>query len=128
MSYITRSLGRSERLIYRAHFPFFYHVVAWGRSGGLGARDARGGCQRIWLAGVIILLAGGAFFLGVLVPIWTTEIGVTNQRFIFERGLIWRTTQKLQLRAIEEVNLDQGLLRALAQAAGAGACGRHAPP
>jgi hypothetical protein len=110
MSYITRSLGRSERLIYRAHFPFFYHVLAWGVLvvsvlGTLAAIANGYG----WL-GAIILLAGGAIFLGVLVPIWTTEIGVTNQRFIFKRGLIWRTTQELQLRAIEEVNLDQGLL------------------
>ena len=44
-----------------------------------------------------------------LLPIWTTEIGVTDQRLIFKRGLLWRTTQELQLRAIEEVNLDQGL-------------------
>ena len=55
-------------------------------------------------------LAGVAVFLGVLVPIWTTEIGVTNQRLIYKRGLIWRKTQELQLRAIEEVKLDQGLL------------------
>jgi hypothetical protein len=44
------------------------------------------------------------------VPIWTTEIGVTNQRFIFKRGLPWRTTQELRPRAIEDVNREQGLL------------------
>jgi hypothetical protein len=49
-------------------------------------------------------------FLGILVPIWTTEIGVTNERAIFKRGLLWRATQALQLRAIEEVALEQGLL------------------
>jgi len=27
-----------------------------------------------------------------------------------KRGLLWRSTQELQLRAIEEVNLEQGLL------------------
>jgi uncharacterized membrane protein YdbT with pleckstrin-like domain len=35
---------------------------------------------------------------------------VTNQRVIFKRGLIWRSTHELQLRAIEEVNLEQDLL------------------
>ena len=49
-------------------------------------------------------------FSGCFIPIWTTEIGVTNQRLIYKRGLIWRKTQELQLRAIEEVKLDQGLL------------------
>jgi len=57
-----------------------------------------------------MVLLGVVAFLGILVPIWTTEIGVTNQRFIFKRGLLWRSTQELQLRAIEEVNLEQGLL------------------
>ena len=60
--------------------------------------------------GGVLALAGVAVFLGVLIPIWTTEIGVTNQRLIYKRGLIWRKTQELQLRAIEEVKLDQGLL------------------
>ena len=49
-------------------------------------------------------------FLTIMGPLWTTEIGVTNQRFIFKRGLIWRATHELQLRAIEEVNLQQDLL------------------
>jgi Bacterial PH domain len=53
---------------------------------------------------------GIAAFVAIMKPLWTTEIGVTNQRFIYKRGWLWRTTQELQLRAIEEVNLDQGLL------------------
>ena len=43
-------------------------------------------------------------------PIWATEVGVTNQRFIYKRGILWRTTQELQLRAIEEVDLRQSVL------------------
>jgi uncharacterized membrane protein YdbT with pleckstrin-like domain len=49
-------------------------------------------------------------FLAIMLPIWTTEIGVTSQRFIYKRGLLWRSTHELQLRAIEEVNLEQSLL------------------
>ncbi len=45
-----------------------------------------------------------------MIPLWTTEIGVTTQRLIYKRGLLWRSTQELQLRAIEEVTLEQGLL------------------
>src|SRR5204862_6809215 len=56
------------------------------------------------------VLAAAAAFLAIMGPIWTTEIGVTNQRLIYKRGLLWRSTQELQLRAIEEVNLEQGLL------------------
>ena len=60
--------------------------------------------------GLGLLLVGLASFVAFMVPLWTTEIGVTNQRFIYKRGWLWRATQELQLRAIEEVNLEQGLL------------------
>ena len=49
-------------------------------------------------------------FVSLMFPIWTTEIGVTTQRLIYKRGFFWRTTREFQLRAIEEVNLEQGLL------------------
>jgi hypothetical protein len=110
MSYIERSLGQSERLIYRAHFPWFYPATAWALligavlGGILAYANAYG-----WL-GFGFLLAGLASFLAIMAPLWTTEIGVTNQRFIYKRGWLSRTTQELQLRAIEEVNLEQGLL------------------
>jgi membrane protein YdbS with pleckstrin-like domain len=110
MGYIEHSLGRSETLLYRARFPVFYSMAAWGvlLAAVLGALlvDASG-YGPWWIA---MVLVGVAVFFAILVPIWTTEIGVTNQRFIFKRGLLWRSTQELQLRAIEEVNLEQGLL------------------
>src|SRR5262249_39571824 len=110
MGYIEHSLARSETLLYRARFPAFYFVAAWGvlLASVLGALlvDASG-YGPLWIG---MVLLGVVAFLGILVPIWTTEIGVTNQRFIFKRGLLWRSTQELQLRAVEEVNLEQGLL------------------
>lgn len=110
MSYIEHTLGEAETLLYRARFPWFHGAGGWtalvlglligviAYANGFGA------------VGGVLALAGVAVFLGVLVPIWTTEIGVTNQRLIYKRGLIWRKTQELQLRAIEEVKLDQGLV------------------
>jgi len=110
MGYIERSLGRAETLLYRARFPAFYFVAAWGSllAAVLGALLAF--ASGYGPLGLGVLLLGMAAFLGILVPIWTTEIGVTNQRLVFKRGLLWRSTQELQLRAIEEVNLEQGLL------------------
>jgi len=110
MSYIVHSLGRNETLLYRAQYPAFYHVGGWGvlAVAVLGtALSVVGGYG--WL-GAVVLVAGLLCFVGILMPIWTTEIGVTTQRFIFKRGLLWRKSQELQLRAIEEVNLDQSLL------------------
>ncbi len=61
-----------------------------------------------WL-GWIALAAGAVLFLLVMVPMWTQEIGVTNERIIYKRGLFARATSEMQLRSIEEVNLSQGL-------------------
>jgi membrane protein YdbS with pleckstrin-like domain len=110
MGYIEHSLARSETLLYRARFPAFYFVAAWAvlLASVLGALLVEPSAYGPLWIGMVLL--GVVAFLGILVPIWTTEIGVTNQRFIFKRGLLWRSTQELQLRAIEEVNLEQGLL------------------
>jgi uncharacterized membrane protein YdbT with pleckstrin-like domain len=110
MSYIEHSLGEAETLLYRARFPWFYGAGGWAVLvlGGLAGIVAY--ANGLGLVGGVLALVGLVVFLGILMPIWTTEIGVTNQRLIYKRGLIWRKTQELQLRAIEEVNLDQGLL------------------
>ncbi len=110
MSYIKRSLGRSETLLYRARFPWFYSAAGWAAVIALSAAAlvaSASGNPEI-AAGLVV--AGLVVFATIMLPLWTTEIGVTNQRFIFKRGLIWRSTHELQLRAIEEVNLEQGVI------------------
>jgi uncharacterized membrane protein YdbT with pleckstrin-like domain len=110
MSYIEHSLGQSESLRYRAHFPWFYGGSGWALLFVSAILAAVAEWSGYGLLAVAFLLAGLSLLLLIMVPIWTTEIGVTDQRFIFKRGLLWRSTQELQLRAIEEVNLEQGLL------------------
>jgi uncharacterized membrane protein YdbT with pleckstrin-like domain len=110
MSYIQHSLGQSEQLLYRARFPWFYAAGAWAALLGLIACGAIAYTHDYGGLAAVFLLAGVSTFLAVMGPIWTTEIGVTSQRLIYKRGLLWRSTQELQLRAIEEVNLEQGLL------------------
>jgi uncharacterized membrane protein YdbT with pleckstrin-like domain len=53
---------------------------------------------------------GVVIFLAIMIPIWTTEIGVTNQRVIYKKGLISRQTSEIQLGSIEEVSLNQDIL------------------
>ena len=55
-------------------------------------------------------IAGLLFFLFIMVPVWTTEIAVTNHRVIFKRDLLRRDVSDLQLRSIEQVGFKQGLL------------------
>jgi hypothetical protein len=110
MSYIEHSLAHSEHLIYRAHFPWFYPATAWALLIGTALGGSIAFASGYGWFGLGLLLAGLALFVAIMLPLWATEIGVTNQRFIYKRGWLWRATQELQLRAIEEVNLEQGLL------------------
>src|SRR5262249_55876884 len=57
--------------------------------------------------------AGVSMFLLVMLPVWTTEIAVTNHRLIYKRGLFRRLAADLQLRAIEQVGLEQGFFARL---------------
>jgi len=109
MSYIRNSLGANETLHYLAHFHWSKYAAAYGAlivSAILGIIVAY---NSPWLA-LLPPLVGLAIFLAIMVPIWATEIGVTNQRIIYKTGLVSRSTSELQLRSIEEVNMDQTVL------------------
>ena len=114
MSYIDESLAPNEALIYRARFHWLQKAGAYITLGvfvvvGLACLVLAQGLPAL-IGGVAVALLGLIVFVAMMVPIWTTEIGVTNQRFIFKRGWLRRTTDELQLNSIEEVNLEQGAL------------------
>jgi uncharacterized membrane protein YdbT with pleckstrin-like domain len=111
MSYIEQSLASNEQLIYRARFHWLYRFAAWALliasvAGGVIvlAQDAP-----LWI-GAAIIGCGLLVFLAIMLPIWAQQIAVTNQRLIHRRGLVRRSTEELQLSAVEEVRLEQGLL------------------
>jgi uncharacterized membrane protein YdbT with pleckstrin-like domain len=111
MGYIEQSLGADEVLVARAHFHWLYYAAALaGLVAGLGAAVYLfAGHGSLWLTATAV--GGGLIVaLAIMVPIWTTEIGVTNQRLIVKRGFLARHTDEIQLWAIEEANLDQSAL------------------
>ena len=110
MAYIERSLGESEKLIRKAKFHWFHHARAWVVFViFLGAAAAPLVAYGALWAFFAIAATGLIFYLRLMMPIWTTEIGVTNQRLIFKRGFLARQTAELELWAIEAVNLKQGI-------------------
>jgi uncharacterized membrane protein YdbT with pleckstrin-like domain len=113
MSYIDESLAPSEVLIYRARFHWLQKAAAaLSFTSFLGVAVA-------WLAldqssaaligSAAVAVIGAGIFVAMMVPLWTTEIGVTDHRFIFKQGWLRRTTDELQLISIEEVNLKQSV-------------------
>ena len=105
-----QSLGGNKVVHYRARKPFLLRAFGWCvllLTIAVAAEIYRHGYDFLAAAAGI---AGLMLFLFIMVPVWTTEIAVTNHRVIFKRGLLRRDVSDLQLRSIEQVELKQGLL------------------
>ena len=111
MGYIEKSLATNEHLIYRAQFHWLYDLAAWVLLLGalVGAFVLNGNDYPAW-ASLSLVALGVLFFLSIKLPLWAQQIAVTDQRLIHRRGLVGRDTEELQLRSVEEVRLDQGIL------------------
>src|SRR5690242_7946375 len=113
MGYIEQSLGQNETLIYKARFNWLYFAGAWTVlillivSVILIIFYATASVDWVLLCACIIGLRS---LLRGMIPIWTTEIAVTNHRLIVKRGWLSRSTDELQLKAIVQVNFQQGFL------------------
>ncbi len=92
MSYIEKSLGAHERVVAHARFHWSYTFVAVLALLALG-----------WL------LIGIWIFFAMMIPKWTTEIAVTNTRFIKKTGWISLHTEEISLPNIEGVEVRQGI-------------------
>ena len=113
MTYSEQSLGQNEKLIYEAHFHSLYFAAAWLAvifcvALAVAALVFVEGIAKLGL--LCISAAGLAVVLYQMIPIWTTEIAVTNHRVVIKRGWLTRSTTELQLKNIEQVNFHQGLL------------------
>ena len=111
MGYIEKSLAGNEALIAKARFHWLYHVFGYAALVLFLAVAAYlyAELQAPWFAAMVGAV-GLIIFVRVMVPIWTTEIGVTSERVILKRGFLTRHTDEIELSAIEETNIDQGLL------------------
>ena len=120
MSYVQKTLGPGEELRFRAHFNWTYDAAAWFWL-WLGAAplaltiylyfqsppDRFADDAGSYVFSALALALGFILWLTPMVHKWTTEIAVTNQRFVYKQGLISRHTQELALARIEEINFTQ---------------------
>jgi len=90
MSYIERSLGHGEKLVARAHFHWWYSLKAWLALIFLG----------IFVIGLII-------FFDMMIRKWTTEIAVTNHRFVMKTGFFSLKSNEISLQNVEGVTVTQ---------------------
>lgn len=90
MTYIEESMGAHEKLVSRAHFHWSYSLKAW-------------------LALILLFwcIIGIVIFFQMMIRKWTTEIGVTTNRFVQKTGLFSLRTNEIALPNIEGVRVEQ---------------------
>lgn len=93
MSYVSKTMGDSEKVIFRAKFHWVYTFTAFA-----------------WLLILGVIGVGIWMFVHMMIVKWTTEIVATNERFVYKTGWITRKTQEVSLQKIEEIKLSQGVL------------------
>lgn len=111
MSYVSRTLGSHERVVYMTG----YHWLIW-----LGAALLCAPTVGLLVAGYpfdaidygalglsLLPLSFGLYYLGKAV---STEIAVTNECFIHKSGLVSFETEELELDNIEKVTVAQSIL------------------
>lgn len=91
MLYVESTLAADEKILAVAKFHWTYMVVSL-----------------MWLIFLGWAIIGIVIFLRRFVYEVTTEVAVTNRRFVFKRGFITRHTDEFSTQRIEGVNLTQG--------------------
>lgn len=122
MSYITKTLGQGEKIIYRAQFNWTYSFAAWlwlfagmiplGIAAFVFIKDPSINLRLISPFGIsssLAMLAGATILVQRIAHIATTEIVVTNVRLTMKTGWISRNSHEVSIANIEEVTFHQSL-------------------
>jgi uncharacterized membrane protein YdbT with pleckstrin-like domain len=113
MNYIEGALSDGEKIVHQAHFHILFYVLAWFLMIGFALLA---GVALFFFSSPANWIAVGACVIGIgfvayrMLPIWTTEIGITSDRLIIKRGWLSRSVNELQLESVEKVNFEQGVL------------------
>ena len=92
MGYVEKTLGEGENIVYRVNFHWLHTFLAYF-------------C--LILFGWMII--GVIIFIYLMLIKWTTERVLTQFRFIKKTGWIKRKTEEIQIKRMEEINLNQSI-------------------
>lgn len=115
-SYVSNALVDGETVLWRAHYHWLTWVMPvlslavpaalWLLTFFYFSPETRAFMHYVML---IVTGLGLLYFLWEVIRLRSTEIAVTNRRFIRKTGWISRDTSEISLRNIEEVKLDQSI-------------------
>lgn len=111
MSYVSRTLGTKERVLYLTGYHWLYWIGTAIISapfimvavGGLPYE----GLDYLYLALAVIPFAYGAYYFVHGIAL---EVAVTTDRFVKKTGLVSITSEEVSLDKIEEVNVSESIL------------------
>ena len=92
-NYVDRTLASDERILANARFHWSYTALSI-----------------FYLLAFGIILIGIYLFLKRIIEEMTTEIAVTNKRFVYKKGFIRRQTTEFTTDRIEGVNFSHGII------------------
>lgn len=111
MSYVNRTLGRNERILYLTGYHWLYWVgttliVAPFLAVAIGGLPWNG-WDYFYLALTAVPFVCGVYYFihGIAL-----EVAVTTDRFVKKTGLISIKTEEVSLDKIEEVNVNETIL------------------
>ncbi len=90
MAYIDKTLAPGERILARGRFHWTYSFKSW-----------------MWLLIAGWVLIGIYVFFLRQIHKWTTELVVTNKRFVFKRGVLNIKTDEFTANRIQAITLSQ---------------------
>jgi uncharacterized membrane protein YdbT with pleckstrin-like domain len=112
MSYVSRTLGAKERVLYLTGYHWFYWFGVTLLAAPFLVIAVMGLPTYSPLDYILLMLAGAPFLYGAYMFIHgiALEVAVTNDRFVKKTGLIAITTEEVSLDKIEEVNVNETIL------------------
>ncbi len=111
LNYLDKTLSPSEKLLYRGRIHPLFKLRIWALFfallGLIGWAAVAFPNQFTWPYAAASVLAAAVLCLRAILPLWALEFGLTDNRVIIKQGLIAYSSQELELKTIEEVNVTQ---------------------
>ncbi len=111
LNYLYQTLSASEKLLYRGRIHSLFRLRIWASFFAslvlIGWAAWTFPAHFTWPYAAASALLAAILCLRAILPLWTLEIGLTDNRMIIKQGLIAYSSQELELKTIEEVNVTQ---------------------